>query len=307
MVPIPFFIDRLGMNIIIIHGKIAICLRRGEHMNRNLIKLKDLTIDDVWSIFKIADEIQEGKYKEALKGKTVIMFFPASSIRTRVTFEKCIYLLGGQTILFDPSTLDKKEEIEDVIGYLNNWADAVVVRYPDISMLEQIALSAKMPVINAMTSINHPCEILADLYSLHKMGRDILKEKFLFVGAAGNIGYAWKEASVLLEFTFQQCSPNKYKMEGVTWHSVLSEAVKGKDIICTDSIPKEALIDFEGIQVTKDIMELANKNALLNPCPPFYRGEEVAADVIDSQYFVGYEFKKYLLEIQMAVMVFCLR
>ncbi len=271
---------------------------------KDLIRLKDLTMDDVWSIFKIADEIQSGKYKEVLKGKTVIMFFPASSIRTRVTFEKGIYLLGGQAILFDPSTLDKKEEIQDVIGYINNWADAVVVRYPDISMLEKIASSAKVPVINAMTSINHPCEMLADLYALHKMGRDILQEKILFVGAAGNIGYAWKEASELLGFTLEQCNPLKYKMEDVTWHSGLSEAVKGKDIICTDSIPPKALVEFEGIQVTKEIMELANENALLNPCPPFYRGEEVATDVIDSQYFLGYEFKKYLLEIQMAVIVF---
>ncbi len=179
-----------------------------------------------------------------------------------------------------------------------------VIRLPDITMLEKIASSAKMPVINAMTNINHPCEMLADLYALYKMGRDILQEKFLFVGVAGNIGYAWKEASELLGFTLEQCNPKDYMMEDVAWHSVLSEAVKGKDIICTDSIPQKALAEFKGIQVTKDIMELANENALLNPCPPFYRGEEVAADVIDSQYFVGYEFKKYLLEIQMAVMIF---
>ncbi len=261
-------------------------------------------MDDVWSIFKIADEIQSGKYDGALKGKTVIMFFPASSIRTRVTFEKGIYLLGGQTILFNPSTLDKKEEIQDMMGYLNHWADAVVVRYPEIAMLDRIASFAKMSVINAMTNVNHPCEILADLYALHKMGRDILQEKFLFVGAEGNIGYAWKEASELLGFTLEQCSPKNYKMEDVTWHSDLSEAVIGKDIICTDSIPKDALGDFEGIQVTKEMMQLANENALLNPCPPFYRGEELSVDVIDSQYFVGYEFKKHLLEIQMAVMIF---
>jgi len=99
---------------------------------KNLIRLTDYTKSDVNEIFKIADELQKGKYTNYLTGKTIIMFFPESSIRTRVTFEKGIYLLGGQTILFSPSTLDKKEEIEDVSGYLNNWADGIVVRYKDI-------------------------------------------------------------------------------------------------------------------------------------------------------------------------------
>ncbi|MDE7270650.1 MAG: peptide transporter, partial [Acetatifactor sp.] len=80
----------------------------------------------------------------------------------------------------------------------------------------------------------------------------------------------------------------------------------GKDIICTDSLPADIVKDFEECQVKKEIMDMANKNAILNPCPPFYRGEEVSADVIDSDYFVGYQFKKYLLEIQQAIMIYCL-
>ena len=97
---------------------------------RSFIRLTDFKSDELLKIFDIADNIE--KYAGFLKGKTVVMFFPASSIRTRVSFEKGIYLLGGQSILFDPSTLDKKEDIKDVCGYLQNWADAVVVRYKDI-------------------------------------------------------------------------------------------------------------------------------------------------------------------------------
>lgn len=85
---------------------------------KHLIRLTDYTKKEIKEIFHIADEIQQGKYKDFLKGKTIIMFFPESSIRTRVTFEKGIYLLGGQTILFSPETLDKKEEMKDVIGYI---------------------------------------------------------------------------------------------------------------------------------------------------------------------------------------------
>lgn len=95
-------------------------------------------------------------------------------------------------------------------------------------------------------------------------------------------------------------------MEGVSvfWDS--KEAVKGRDIVCTDSLPADIVEDFKPFQITKEIMDLANENAVLNPCPPFYRGEEVSADVIDSDYFVGYQFKRYLLEVQQAILAYCL-
>lgn len=271
---------------------------------RHLIRLTDYTKAEIKEIFHIADELQQGKYKDFLKGKTIIMFFPESSIRTRVTFEKGIYLLGGQTVLFPPEALDKKEEIKDVIGYLNNWADGIIVRHKNISVLENMAQYAKMPVINAMTDINHPCEMLADMYSLSKFRADFTKDKYLFVGAKGNIGLAWKEASECIGFSLEQCCPVGYEISGISVSHNLSEAVWGKDIICTDSLSKDKLKDFANYQITLQHMEHANPNAILNPCPPFFRGEEVSADVIDSNYFVGYDFKKYLLEIQQAVIIF---
>ena len=84
----------------------------------------------------------------------------------------------------------------------------------------------------------------------------------------------------------------------------LKSAIVGKDIICTDSLGSDILKDFYEHQVTLEIMENANENAILNPCPPFYRGEEVSKDVIESKYFIGYSFKKYLLEIQQAIIIY---
>lgn len=95
---------------------------------KNFLRLTDYTENDVYDIFKLADEIQQGKYADILKGKSVVLFFPDSSIRTRVSFEKGIYLLGGQAILFPTETLDKKEDLRDVCGYLNNWADMVILQ-----------------------------------------------------------------------------------------------------------------------------------------------------------------------------------
>lgn len=271
---------------------------------KSFLKLTDYTKSELLEIFKIADTID--RYEGFLKGKTVVMFFPASSIRTRVSFEKGIYLLGGQTILFDPATLDKKEDIKDVCGYLQNWADAVIVRYKDIRMLEKMADYLKVPVINAMTDDNHPCEMMSDLYTLSKIRKDHLKDEYLFVGADGNIGRAWKEAAEAFGFKLSQSSSAKYQIPGVPCNTYLKEAIVGKDVICTDSIPSNMIDDFKDYQITAGLMGLANKNAILNPCPPFYRGEEVSEDVIDSDYFVGYEFKKNLLKVQQAIVIYCL-
>lgn len=274
---------------------------------KDLLRLTDLRSDQVQEIFRIADEVGCGKYKGLLQGKSVILFFPASSIRTRVTFEKGIYLLGGQSILFPGETLDKKEDLKDVCGYLDNWADMVIVRHKDIELIEKLAGYAKAPVINAMTDSNHPCEVLSDLYSLSKLRADFLKDKYLFCGKKGNIGLAWKEAADVMGFELSQCCGAGYEMEGVTVYHDIETAIQGKDIVCTDSLPAGALRDFEACQVTKRIMGMANKGALLNPCPPFYRGEEVSEDAIQSEYFVGYEFKKSLLAVQQAVMIWCMR
>ena len=273
---------------------------------KNLIRLTDYQANDIYDIFKITDEVQQGKYKDILKGKSVVLFFPNSSIRTRVTFEKGIYLLGGQPILFPTETLDKKEALEDVVGYLNNWADMIVVRHKDINVIKTISKYATVPVINAMTDINHPCEILTDMYALSKIRSDFVKDRFLFCGKKGNIGLAWKEASDVMGFDLEQCCGNGYEMDGIVSHNNIQEAIIGKDIVCTDSLPSEVLDDFRECQITVDIMKMANEGAILNPCPPFYRGEEVSADVIESSYFVGYEFKKYLLDVQQAIMIYCL-
>lgn len=271
---------------------------------RNLIRLSDYSKEDVKEIFEIADKLKMGEYKDFLKGKSIVLFFPNSSIRTRVTYEKGIYLLGGQPILFPTDTLDKKEKTEHVSGYLNNWADGVVVRHKNIELIEEIAKYSTVPVINAMTNVNHPCEILTDLYSLSKIRKDFLQANFLFVGAKGNIGLAWKEAADLFGFSFVQSCPKGYEMEDVTIEYDIKKAISNKDVILTDSLSKEKLLDFEQYQVTKQLMDSANKNAVLNPCPPFYLGEEISEDVIKSDYFVGYEFKKSLLQVQQAIIIF---
>lgn len=273
---------------------------------RSLIRLTDCSEQDVYRIFRLADEMREGKHRNLLTGKSAVMFFPASSIRTRVTFEKGVHLLGGQPILFPSDALDKKEDIRDVCGYLANWADLVVVRHRDIGLVSRMAELLPVPVINAMTDVNHPCEILADLYALSRLRRDFRQDRYLFVGARGNIGLAWQEAAKVMGLDLTQCCPPGYELPGLTVHRAIDEAVRGKDVICTDALPSGAAADFRDCQVTLTAMAQANDGAVLNPCPPFCRDEEVSAEVIDSPYFVGYGFKEHLLAVQQAIVAWCL-
>ncbi|MDE7323964.1 MAG: peptide transporter [Lachnospiraceae bacterium] len=276
-------------------------------MSKKLIFIKDFSKEEIYEIFKWADKfVKDVGQAKPLEGKTVVLFFPESSIRTRVTFEKGIQELGGKTILFPPSSLDKKEKIEDVIGYLENWVDAIVVRHSDIEVVKNMAKYARIPVINALTSENHPCEVITDLYALSKIYDSIEKKKFLFVGAKGNIGNSWKAASELMGFELEQCCPVGYELENIKFYTNIEDAILGKDIICTDSIPDKAKEDFKEYQITVQHMEKANQGAILNPCPPFFRGEEVSEDVINSDYFVGYGFKKNLVPVQQAILCYLL-
>ena len=274
-------------------------------MSKSLVFIDDFSKEDIYEIFKLADEFADEVSKiNQLEGKTVVLFFPESSIRTRVTFEKGIQRLGGNTILFPAEALDKKEKMVDVIGYLENWVDAVVVRHSDIEVVKKMAKYARIPVINAMTLENHPCEIITDLYALSKIYKDIEKKKFLFVGAKGNIGNTWKAASKLMGFELEQCCPAGYEMENVKFYTNIEDAILDKDIICTDSIPDKAKEEFKEYQITLQHMKKANQGAVLNPCPPFFRGEEVSEDVINSDYFVGYGFKKCLINVQQAILCY---
>ncbi|MDE6875665.1 MAG: peptide transporter [Lachnospiraceae bacterium] len=273
---------------------------------KDFIRLTDLHSGDVDQIFRIADEMKQGKRKGGLREKSAVLFFPDSSLRTRVTFEKGIYLQGGQSIRFPAEVLEKKEDLRDVCGYLDQWADLVVVRHKDIRVIETMAKYLDAPVVNAMTDCNHPCEVLSDLYALSKMREDFRKDKYLFCGKAGNIGFSWKEAAQVLGLDLTQCCGKGYEMEGVKNCRNIWEAVVGKDVICTDSLPSSMLPDFKDCQVTLAAMRLANEGAVLNPCPPFYRGEEVTEEVVGSKYFVGYGFKESLLWVQQAVVAYCL-
>jgi len=280
-------------------------------MDMHYLSIKDLNAEAIDKIFMMADKLKESSYKP-LENKTFVLFFPESSIRTRLSFEKGIKDLGGQCVLFPPATLDKKEALVDVAGYIENWADAIVVRHKDYDRVCELAKGSNIPVINAMTSYNHPCEILSDLYAMSKIREDYRKLNYTFVGGDGNILNSWCIAAEVFDFQLNHVSPEIYKVmenhKNYCFTTDLDSVLGDSDVILTDPLPKELRNEtyYAAYQITSDRMKMCKAGAVLNPCPPCSRGEEVSEDVIASEYFVGYGFKKNLIYVQQAIILFCL-
>ncbi|MCD1257634.1 ornithine carbamoyltransferase [Paenibacillus athensensis] len=278
----------------------------------HLIELKHLTPQQIAELFAWAQRLQLSEAGPLLEGKHFALFFPATSVRTRLTFEQGIRSQGGACTLFPPETLDRAEQLQDTVAYLANWADGIVVRHNDFAVMQEMAAHSPVPVINAMSAHNHPCEILADLYAISQLRADYRELTYTFVGPAGNIARSWADIAQVLGLRFNHvCQAGEELAEpsaSYTFRTDLDAALAISDIVLTDSLPQSFLTEdyLSRYQITHDRMKLAKPHALLNPCPPFFRGAEVSEDAVASDYFVGYAFKKPLMYVQQAILFYCL-
>ncbi|RTE05047.1 ornithine carbamoyltransferase [Paenibacillus whitsoniae] len=278
----------------------------------NLLDINKLSFLQITDIFHLADKLSLKSDEHLLTGKTFILFFPESSLRTRITFEKGIKDLGGECILFPPETLDKREQLSDVMKYMENWSHGIIVRHSDFTKVLELSNLSAIPIINAMTSDNHPCEILSDLYSISRQRENFKELVYTFVGPAGNICKSWADIAAVMNLNFKHVCTRGHELgkdsPNYKFHTELEDILKESDVILTDSLPNELRTNeyINKYQITLERMKLTKKNAILNPCPPFFRGEEISEDAIASEYFVGYSFKKNLLHVQQAIVLHCL-
>lgn len=270
---------------------------------RSLVRLDDWSASDVDEVFALADAYRAGR--GPVTDGCAVLFFPATSLRTRVSFERGATLLGLQPILFPEQTLDKPEDLSDVAAYLSSWADLVVVRHRDVRVAEALAAAGVLPVVNAMTDVNHPCEVLSDLFALRAEGVDPRSLRFLFVGADGNIGRAWREAAQVLGLDLVQSCPAALAMAGVRHDEDLDAAVRSADVVLTDG-PGAHGDQLAPYRVTAELLDRAPDGVRFAPCPPFIRGREASAGALEHRAFVGHGFKAALLPVQQAVMAYCL-
>ncbi|WP_047152895.1 ornithine carbamoyltransferase, partial [Aneurinibacillus tyrosinisolvens] len=235
----------------------------------NLLSINDLSQLQISDIFDLTDKLKLHNDANVLSGKTFILFFPESSIRTRITFEKGIKDLGGECILFPPESLDKREQLRDVIQYIENWADGVIIRHSDLSKIEELSKYASIPIINGMTSDNHPCEILSDLYSISKIKENYRDLVYTFVGGAGNISRAWMNIAKVMDLKFNHvctsgnelCKDNRnYK-----FHTDLETVLVSSDVILTDSLSSDLRTSeyINKYQITLERMKLTKTHSIL--------------------------------------------
>ena len=297
---------------------------------RHLVDLAGLDRSWTLALFEQA-ELLRGLRKarnapHPLEGRTAAIVFHKPSLRTRVSFTVGMHELGGDAIDLGAAEISEhgRESVQDVAHVLSGMCDLVVVRTFAHKLVRDLAQHASIPVINALTDFSHPCQILADLYTLWRAGRDLDQITIAWVGDGNNVLHSWLEASTLFGFKLRVAVPDGFEPDaglyldaearakgGVRRVRDPYEAVRGADMVYTDtwtSMGQEQeaewrRIAFSGYTVDERMMAAAHPDAVFMHCLPAHRGEEVTPEVIDGPQSVVVEQAENRLHLQKALMV----
>lgn len=300
---------------------------------RDLLSLRELSREEIDKIFsltrRLKREKKRGRPHRILAGKSLAMLFDKPSLRTRATFAIGMAELGGETLFLSPNEvqLGVRETPADCARSLSRWVDLIVVRTFAHATLEEIARYATVPVINALTDLFHPCQVLADCFTLLEHKGELDGLKIAFVGDGNNMVHSWMEAGEKYSFSFALACPKGYepnanvtqdaKRNGariVVTHDV-AEAVRGADAVYTDvwaSMGQEGeraarLKAFQGYQVNAAVVGMAKRDALVMHCLPAHRGEEITDETLESPRSIVFDQAENRLHVQKAIMVWALK
>lgn len=296
---------------------------------RHFLTLMDLSAVELKQLLARAMELktirQRGEKSTPLTGKTMVMIFDKSSTRTRVSFEAGMAQLGGTSLFLSPrdTHLDRGEPVEDTARVLSRMVDIIVIRVNSHAMVERFAAHSQVPVINALTDLNHPCQLLADIQTYLEKRGDIRGKKAAWIGDGNNVCHSWINAARQFGFQLDIATPKGYEpktewvatsRDHLTLHHDPKHAARGADIVVTDtwaSMGQEKekakrMKAFTGYMVDNALMKLANKDAVFMHCLPAYRGVEVAAEVIDGPQSIVWDEAENRLHAQKALIEFLL-
>jgi len=274
-------------------------------MKINLITVEDLSPDDINQIFELSENAKALDLSE--KGNLAACYsFEGDSLRTRSTFVKALFDLGVTPIEL-PNLLKSKEDVEHLAGYLDHWFDIYIIRDRNHQRLTQFSEKTKKPVINALSSEAHPCEVMADVYSVLKNKGELKKQKFCILGPPTNVLKSWERIGHILDLDIIHVMPTEFISEETEISKITHkklEGLKDADVILTDAWPQD--FDDRSFQLSLQDLEFAKPNAWVIPCPPFNIQNEVHQDVLQSTFFAGYGQKRYLYDVQKALIYFLL-
>ena len=300
---------------------------------RDLLSIHELTVGEVEEILELAAELKAkqkaGIEHKLLAGKTLGMIFEKSSTRTRVSFETGMYQLGGQALFLSNRDLQlgRGEPIKDTARVLSHYLDGIMIRTYGHERVVELAEYADIPVINALTDLLHPCQVLTDLLTIkeHK-GKNLKGLKMAYVGDGNNMTNSYMYGCAKVGMEFVAATPEDYRPDETVTRQAMEdakatgasiklvtdpvEAVKGADIVVTDtwaSMGQEEEHDarkkiFAPYQVNKELMAHADKRAIVMHCLPAYRGEEITEEVLEANADVIFDEAENRLHTQKAIM-----
>jgi len=297
--------------------------------NRHFLTLADLSSTEYRHIIQRAIALKakqkSGELFEPLKNKVLGMIFEKSSTRTRVSFEVGMAQLGGHALFLSPrdTQLGRGEPIEDTARVLSRMVDVITIRTYEHEKIQRFSAYSSTPVINALTDMHHPCQLLADMQTFTEQRGDISGKTVAWIGDGNNMCHSYIEAAQLLDFKLHIASPQNYLPDdklvnqagtAVRLFDNASDAAKNVDLVVTDvwssmgqeSEQKQREAAFKTYQVTPQIMSAAKPDALFMHCLPAHRGEEVAAEVIDGAQSVVWDEAENRLHSQKALLEFLL-
>ncbi len=291
---------------------------------RDFLAITDFSRDETVRLVDLARRMKRGAYRETpLAGKSLAMIFTKSSTRTRVSFEVGTHQLGGQPLFLSSRDIQigRGEPIADTARVLSRYVHGIMIRTFAHSDVEELARCASVPVINGLTDLTHPCQVLADLCTVQESLGSWEGKRVAWVGDGNNMANSWLEAAAVLGFELRLACPEGYEPDRARFEraqavtkvmmtEVPEEAVEGADVVNTDvwaSMGQEEEAEarrnaFRGYTVDAELMGLANPKAIFLHCLPAHRGEEVTADVIEGSQSRVWDEAENRLHVQKALL-----
>ncbi|HYX53175.1 MAG TPA: ornithine carbamoyltransferase [Candidatus Limnocylindrales bacterium] len=303
-------------------------------MTRDLISVQDFSPEETRGLFELTNIIKHrpADFRGALAGKQLVLFFEKASLRTRLTFEAGMASLGGTSLFMDQtrSRLGEREPVCDIARNVERWVDGVVLRTYAHETITEMAANASIPVINALSDLEHPCQAYADFFTLQEKFSDLDRVHMAYVGDGNNVAHSLMLAAATLGTSISVATPEGYepnqditaaaKQIGRSTGAFIeitndpAKAVTGANAIYTDVWASMGQEDeaaerakiFAPFQVNHSLFEMAAPDAYFMHCLPAHRGEEVTADVIDSPRSIVFDQAENRMHVQKAILLLLL-
>ena len=292
----------------------------------NLISAVDINFDEINHIFDLAYDFKKKRLNIEFKDKVLGLIFDKSSTRTRVSFQVAMSRLGGTTIDLNPNTsqIGRGEPIKDTARVLSRYCDALAIRTFKQSDLEDYAKWSTKPVINALTDVEHPCQAFADFFTIKEEFLDLNKVVLTFIGDGNNVANSLILLGSIMDIEVRIACPKGYEPDSsiikkaskinpknklLITHDI-KKAVVGSNVLYTDvwasmgqeNYKEDKDKDFEGFTIDSDLLNMANKDAIVLHCLPAYRGKEITDEVIDSKKSRIFEQAENRMHVQQALL-----